>query len=310
MRPMLCSTMTTVMSSSARMRRTVAMSCSTSACGQTRRRLVEKQQPGLHEQGAAQLDALVQPVRELVRRAGAPPSRGRCARGARAPHRGAHVLGAPGARQPHRPLDRTAGQAGVGAQEHVLEHRLVQPQGRMLERACQPVIRERRGARPAHFGVVDLDRAAARPVVAADAVEQGGLAGAVRADEPEDLARLDGERHVLQHLDAAEAKAHVLQDQLSGHAHLSLRRVLRSGTGRGGGPACSREWDGTDSRADCQRFWRDSRGVFPKRDRDRDSSSSVRSGRRRHGLPLNGSRRERVARRLRSLGTSPQRKGR
>ncbi len=168
-------------------------------------------------------------------------SAGRCAahprplRSRRSQRLGAQLLlGAGRARQPHRPLDRAAGQPGVGAEKHVLEHRLVQLQRRMLERARQAVPGERRrDARRCTSASSMRIEPAARLVVPADAVEQRGLARAVGPDEPEDLARLDGERHVLQHLDAAEPQAHVLQGQLSGHAHLSLRRVVSLGHGSG-----------------------------------------------------------------------------
>jgi NAD(P)-dependent dehydrogenase (short-subunit alcohol dehydrogenase family) len=99
--------------------------------------------------------------------------------------------------------------------------------------AREPVAGERRGSRAADFGVIDLDRPAARAVVAADAVEERGLASAIGADEAEDLTRLDRERHVLQHFDAAELQTHFLQCQLSGHAHLSLRCVAFVGRGSG-----------------------------------------------------------------------------
>ena len=68
-------------------------------------------------------------------------------------------LGRAGARQPQRPLHRPTGQPGVGAEQHVLEHRLVQLQRRMLERARQAVTGERRRARAADLGVVDPHRA-------------------------------------------------------------------------------------------------------------------------------------------------------
>ena len=51
---------------------------------------------------------------------------------------------------------------------------------------------------------VEVDLAAAGAVDAADAVEHRGLAGAVGPDQREQLAAPRGERHVVEHLQAAE----------------------------------------------------------------------------------------------------------
>jgi hypothetical protein len=48
---------------------------------------------------------------------------------------------------------------------------------------------------------------------AGDDVDQGGLAGAVRSDETDDLARREIEADVVQRDEAAEALGH------AGHAH-------------------------------------------------------------------------------------------
>ena len=61
---------------------------------------------------------------------------------------------------------------------------------------------------------------------AADHVEQGGLAGAVRSDEPEHLAALDGEMDAIQSLDAPEALAD--PPRLEQDAHYGQRRWLAS----------------------------------------------------------------------------------
>ena len=66
-------------------------------------------------------------------------------------------------------------------------------------------------------------------VDAGDDVEDRRLAGAVRADEPEDLARVDVERHVVERGDATEAHRDVveLEERLSHRG--SLRRRRRRG---------------------------------------------------------------------------------
>ena len=66
----------------------------------------------------------------------------------------------------------------------------------------------RRQAR--HVRAVEDDRAGVGPKLPADHVEGRGLAGAVRADEGEELAGLDVEAHVARRHDAAEALAQAL----------------------------------------------------------------------------------------------------
>ena len=56
---------------------------------------------------------------------------------------------------------------------------------------------------------LELDVAVGEAIDAADAVEQRGLAGAVRADQAADLAVADVERDAAQRDDAAEAHRHV-----------------------------------------------------------------------------------------------------
>ena len=59
------------------------------------------------------------------------------------------------------------------------------------------------------------DIAAGGTVDAANAVEHARLAGAIWPDEGEKLARLDGERHALEHLEPAEAEMDLAQIELS-----------------------------------------------------------------------------------------------
>src|SRR3954449_599544 len=245
MRPMWCSTMTTVMSSSPRRRRTVPISCSTSACGRPAAGSSSSSSRGFMSSARHSSTPLCRPCDSS--------SAGRCAahpRPLRSSRSSASVrssfserrgggggggppqavalqqverlgaqllLGAAGARQPQRPLQRSTREPGVRTEQHVLQDRRVQLQRGVLEGPGQAMLGERRRTLALHLGAVDPHGAAGRLVVPADAVEQGGLAGAVRPDEPEDLARLDGEAHLLQHLDAAKLQTHVLQGQLSRH---------------------------------------------------------------------------------------------
>jgi hypothetical protein len=57
-----------------------------------------------------------------------------------------------------------------------------------------------RGARPSNRCVVQQHAAAMRAQHAGDHLEQRGLAGAVGADDADDLAALDGQVHALQDL--------------------------------------------------------------------------------------------------------------
>ena len=69
------------------------------------------------------------------------------------------------------------------------------------------------------------DAARARPVGAGDAVQQAGLAGAVRADDGHQLALLDGERYIIERLDAAERQRDMCNVENRRHPHhLRLRR--------------------------------------------------------------------------------------
>ncbi len=77
-----------------------------------------------------------------------------------------------------------------------------------------PSLATARGDRPEMSLAAEADAALA-PIDAADAVEGAGLAGAVGADQREQLRRLDGERDAVEHGEAAEAQAEVLDLQLS-----------------------------------------------------------------------------------------------
>src|SRR5690606_38306906 len=73
---------------------------------------------------------------------------------------------------------------------------------------------------------VEEEPARGRIVDAADQVEDGGLAGAVGADDGEDLAALHGEADVIDGADAAETDAQPLGHQhgLRGHCRRSVLR--------------------------------------------------------------------------------------
>src|SRR5262245_45191140 len=84
----------------------------------------------------------------------------------------------------------------------------------VLERACNAEPRHRTRRQAGNVATAEADVALAL-VDAADAVEGTGLAGAVGADEREQLARFHRKRQALQHGEAAEAQAQGLDLQLS-----------------------------------------------------------------------------------------------
>ena len=89
----------------------------------------------------------------------------------------------------------------------VFEHAHLPEQPHVLERAGDAGARHLTGLQRQRLGAVEDDAAALRLVEAGDAVEERGLAGAVRADEAGDGAGVDREVHVLQHAVAGKAEA-------------------------------------------------------------------------------------------------------
>ena len=133
-----------------------------------------------------------------------------------------HLLAAHAGQKQHLG-ERIGADAGVAAGQQVLQHRHLRKQLAVLERAREAEPRDRRAApAPVISCAAKADRAVAA-VDAADAVEHAGLAGAVRADQREQLAGVDRERHAVEHDEAAEAQRQVL-DLRAQPYHLRLRR--------------------------------------------------------------------------------------
>ncbi len=72
-------------------------------------------------------------------------------------------------------------------------------------------------------GAVEQDAPALRPVEAADAVEQAGLAGAVGTDDCDDLTVVDVETDAVEGGDAAEGERDRLHRQAQGGIGALLR---------------------------------------------------------------------------------------
>ena len=73
---------------------------------------------------------------------------------------------------------------------------------------------------------IDGDRTRIRPHSAGEDLHERGLAGAVLADQPNDLVRADGDRRVAERLDRTEALADVFDLQHE-RAYLMVKEPLR-----------------------------------------------------------------------------------
>src|SRR5215470_3610496 len=107
-----------------------------------------------------------------------------------------------------------AAHAGMAAGQEILDHCHVGEQLAMLEGARDPEPRDGMRRAAGKLLPAETDRPAAT-VEAADAVEDAGFAGAVRADQREQLAWLDREGDAVEHDKATEAQGEPLDLDLS-----------------------------------------------------------------------------------------------
>jgi hypothetical protein len=116
---------------------------------------------------------------------------------------------------------------GVGAHDDVLQRRHLPPEADVLEspgnaESGDPVpldLSERR--------TVERDTSRGGPIHPGDGVEAGGLARPVRADQSQDLAASDVERHRVQRGEATELDRQILRRQQRlalGHLDLAVQR--------------------------------------------------------------------------------------
>ena len=89
--------------------------------------------------------------------------------------------------------------------QQIVEHAHLREQLAVLECARQAETRDFVRRTPGNVLAAEADGAAAA-IDAADTVERAGLAGAVGADQREQLARGDRKRHVVEHAQAAETQ--------------------------------------------------------------------------------------------------------
>ncbi len=94
-----------------------------------------------------------------------------------------------------------------------LQHAHAPEQGDILERARDPQLGPLVRFQARDVAAVEHDPSAGGRVDAADAIEDAGLAGAVGADDGEELAGVDLEAHPGQGGHAAEAQAQVFQSE-------------------------------------------------------------------------------------------------
>src|SRR5262249_48783933 len=101
----------------------------------------------------------------------------------------------------------------VPAHLDVVEDGHASEQGDVLEGAGDPALSAAMRRQVRDVPSVEADAPARRRVDAADAVEDAGLAGAVRADDGEELMRFDIEAHAGEGRHAAEAQAQVIEGE-------------------------------------------------------------------------------------------------
>ena len=164
-------------------------SSGSSCFGQPAGRLVEQQQPRLGDQRAGERDPLAQAVGELVGQLAGLGRRHRPGRARRAP-----AAAARRSSRSERGRPSSAGQNPARAWRvapAITFSSTVRPRNRptpcsvrAMPSAGQPVRRQPGQRRPAEAHVPGVG-----PDEAAQHVQQGGLAGPVRADDPGDLAR-------------------------------------------------------------------------------------------------------------------------
>ena len=101
----------------------------------------------------------------------------------------------------------------LAAEEHVHVHGLLVGEGEVLVDDLDTELAGARGVGGLGEVAVDVDLPGGRRVDAGDQLDQGGLAGAVVADQRDDLTAVQGQAEVGDRHDAAELLAHVVEPQ-------------------------------------------------------------------------------------------------
>ena len=135
------------------------------------------------------------------------------------------------ARAPGRPRPRPAVAASEGAEQQLIAHRSSPGTAAGLRARGRCRARRSAGSAPRRSAGRRSRCARARLQQAADRREQRALARAVRADERDDLAREDLQRHVPQHLDLAVGDVQVARPAAAAQPSISAlgtRRACRA----------------------------------------------------------------------------------
>src|SRR6185437_710193 len=98
-----------------------------------------------------------------------------------------------------------------------------------LEGAADAEAADAVGLAAEHIPALEGDRAAVAPQEAVEQVEERRLAGAVGADDAEDLALADGESHLLHRAQSTEGLGEIAddEDRLAGAGGSGVRRLGR-----------------------------------------------------------------------------------
>ncbi len=188
------------------------------------RRLVQQHQRRLCGEGAGEPDDLLNPVRQIAHLM-FPVRLELEGLDDRLDLLALAELPASATRQEQPRADQVVTQRGLPTEQQILQRGQLWKQLIVLKGAGDTALRRAvcRGAR----NVVPIERDAARTRVvgAGDAVQQARLAGAVRPDDGHEFVLSDGERHVVERLEAAEQQRN-MRNVENGHQphHRRLRR--------------------------------------------------------------------------------------
>ena len=228
---MSCSTSSIAVPRSSCTARSVSVERARLVAVETRRRLVEQQQPGLGHQRAADLD---QPPAPEAQRLDRPVGVTRQAEQLERRVDARVLVGARLRRSRARPS--TARRCGdASARRRAGAHAPSCPTNSSMRWNVRPMPRRARlcvGSPPID-APAEPHGAAVGPQRAEQAVEQRRLAGAVRPDQPDDLALADRQAHVVERGDAREPHRHVARRRgavrpRSSHAPRSRRSAPAS----------------------------------------------------------------------------------
>ena len=128
----------------------------------------------------------------------------------------------------------------VHAEEDVLQRRHVLEERGELEGAHQPALDDLMRLKPVMSSPPKTDGAGRRPQEAGQQIEAGRLAGAVRADEADDLALVDGEVDVVDGGESAEVLGEVTRFEKEPASHVGRGSGFRRGAVRHRVPPASR----------------------------------------------------------------------